>query len=61
MPVLKVFICEPCASRLRSILESKGEAAMCEAMGRVLCSTCKKKIPGYDPSAKLVVRQKLRN
>lgn len=43
--LVRVDLCQSCASKLKKILETDGESKMCESMGRVLCATCKRQLP----------------
>ncbi len=57
---VRVNICLDCRDKLRAVLERKDERAMAKAMGDILCSSCKSKIPGYDPRTRLVIKLKER-
>lgn len=54
----RVDLCEGCAGKLRAILAKEGEKNMARAIGRVLCTGCRSRIPGYRPGQRLVSRLK---
>lgn len=56
----RVNLCPRCAAELRAILAAKGVEAMARAIGRVLCATCRKGVPGYRPGQRLVTHLKAR-
>jgi hypothetical protein len=55
---VRIDLCLRCQDKLRAVLREKGQAAMIEAVGRVLCTSCRSKIPGYEPSLRLVTKPK---
>ena len=56
--LFKLDLCHDCAAKLRTILTSKGEIAMAESLGEVLCGGCLAKVPGYEPGRTLVAKMK---
>jgi hypothetical protein len=45
---VKLMLCPACAGKLRSLRDAHGVEAMAKAIGRVLCTSCRRQIPGYE-------------
>jgi hypothetical protein len=56
--LFKLDLCNDCAAKLETILRSRGEDAMAESLGDVLCEGCLARVPGYEPDRKLVGKMK---
>lgn len=56
--VARLYLCGTCAANLRIIRDAHGSAAMAAAIGDILCDPCKRRVPGYQPGQRLVVKLK---